>query len=169
MLIDYLVVPSPIWSGVGVTKQIPPVPLSPRFFIIVETLVTYWIACSYLTGVPAAQLRGHLSNMNVMQIIFARSKILLTEKLMNGALVTPSPDQRCDFMQIIINRELTHNGVWFTFNWKLTSRCYISAHIFTTREMVMTNHDMWLHDLTLQILRGENIDGSWKITVFLIP
>ena len=56
-------------SGVGVTKAISSVPLISRFFTIVKTLVTYWISCSYLTGVAAAQLRWHLSNMNVIQII----------------------------------------------------------------------------------------------------
>ena len=58
-----------ISSGVGVTKPISSVPLISRFFTIVKTLVTYWISCSYLTGVAAAQLRWHLSNMNVIQII----------------------------------------------------------------------------------------------------
>ena len=56
-------------TGVGVTRPISTVPLISRFFTIVKTLVTYWTACSYLTGVAAAQLRWHLSNMNVMQII----------------------------------------------------------------------------------------------------
>ena len=40
--------------GVGVTKAIFSVPLISRFFTIVKTLVTYWISCSYLTGVAAA-------------------------------------------------------------------------------------------------------------------
>ena len=56
-------------TGVGVTKPISSVPLITRFFTIVKTLVTYWTSCSYLTGVAAAQLRWHLSNMNVMQMI----------------------------------------------------------------------------------------------------
>ena len=55
--------------GVGVTEAISSVPLISRFFTIVKTLVTYWISCSYLTGVAAAQLRWHLSNINVIQII----------------------------------------------------------------------------------------------------
>ena len=57
------------WPGVGVTKANSSVPLISRFFTIVKALVTYWISCSYLTGVAAAQLRWHLSNMNVIQII----------------------------------------------------------------------------------------------------
>ena len=61
--------PSSSQPGVGVTKPIFSVPLISRFFNIDKTLVTYWISCSYLTGVAAAQLRWHLSNMNVMQII----------------------------------------------------------------------------------------------------
>ena len=56
-------------AWVGVTKPISSVPLISRFFTIVKTLVTYWTSCSYLTGVAAAQLRWHMSNMNVMQII----------------------------------------------------------------------------------------------------
>ena len=54
---------------VGITKAISSAPLISRFFTIFKTLVTYWLSCSYLTGVAAAQLRWHLSNMNVIQII----------------------------------------------------------------------------------------------------
>ena len=82
-------------TGVGVTKPIFPAPLFSEFFSIVETCVSYWISYLYLTGVAAAQLQWHLSNINVIQIglrsTFARSKILLMEKLNNGALVTPTP------------------------------------------------------------------------------
>ena len=50
-------------AGVGVTKPISPVPLFPRFFTIVETLVAYLISHPYLTGVTVAHLRRHLLNM----------------------------------------------------------------------------------------------------------
>ena len=53
-------------SGVGVTKLISSVPLFSKFFTIVKTDVCCWISGLYLTGVAAAQLRGHLSNMNVI-------------------------------------------------------------------------------------------------------
>ena len=56
-------------SGVGVTKPNSSVLLISRFFDFVKTLIIYWISCSYLTGVAAAKLRWHLSNMNAMQII----------------------------------------------------------------------------------------------------
>ena len=56
-------------SGVGVTKPISSVPLFSYFLRIAKTHVSYSISCSYLTGVAAAQLRWHLSNMNVIEII----------------------------------------------------------------------------------------------------
>ena len=67
----------PVWvrimqdcgTGVGVTKTISSVPLYSDFFSIIKTHVSYWISRLYLTGVAAAQLRWHLSNMNVIQII----------------------------------------------------------------------------------------------------
>ena len=55
--------------GVGVTKPISSVPLFSEFFNIIKTYVTYWISRLYLTGVAAAQLRWHLSNINVIRII----------------------------------------------------------------------------------------------------
>ena len=81
--------------GVGVTEPICSAPLFSSFFRIVETQANYWISHLYLTGVAAAQLWRHLSNMNVIKKnitdTFARSEILLTEKLMHRALVTPTP------------------------------------------------------------------------------
>ena len=56
-------------SGVGVTKPISSVPLFSEIFSIAKTRVSYWISRLYLTGVAAAQLRWHLSNINVIQII----------------------------------------------------------------------------------------------------
>ena len=69
---------------VGATKSISSVPLISRFFTIVKTLVTYWISCSYLTGVKYECEANNLTGT------FARSKILLSEKLTNGDLVTPT-------------------------------------------------------------------------------
>ena len=56
-------------SRVGVTKPISFVPLFSEFFSIVKTHVRYRISRWYLTGVAAAQLRWHLSNMNVIERI----------------------------------------------------------------------------------------------------
>ena len=60
---------SMIYAGVGVTKPISSVPLFSEFFSITKTHVSYWISRLYLTGVAAAQLRWHLSNINVIRII----------------------------------------------------------------------------------------------------
>ena len=59
---------SKYYTGVGVTKPFSSVPLFSYFLSIVNTHVSYWISRLYLTGVAAAQLRWHLSNMNVIQI-----------------------------------------------------------------------------------------------------
>ena len=53
-------------SGVGVTQPISPVPLFSEFFSIVK-IYEYWISRPYSRSVSAAQLRWHLSNMNVIQ------------------------------------------------------------------------------------------------------
>ena len=74
-LVCYLkeLVRSGVWSasapGVGVTKPISSVPLFSEFFNNAKTHVDYWISCLYLAGVAAAQLRWHLSNINVIQMI----------------------------------------------------------------------------------------------------
>ena len=63
--------------GVGVTKPISSVPLFSEIFSIAKTHVSYWISRLYLTGVAAAQLRWHLSKINVIQII---QEVLLTDQ-----------------------------------------------------------------------------------------
>ena len=63
--------------GVGVTKTISPVPLFSIFVSIIKTQVSCWILRLYLAGVAAAQLWWHLSNMNVIQIIW---KVLLQDR-----------------------------------------------------------------------------------------
>ena len=82
-------------SGVGVTKPIFSVPLFSQFFTMIKTLATCLIPHSYLTGVTAAELRRHLTNMNrdwkYVTYIFAIPEFSVTEKLTNGALVTPTP------------------------------------------------------------------------------
>ena len=55
------------WPGVGVTKPIFSVPLFSQFFTMIKTLATCMIPHSYLTGVTAAELRRHLTNMNVIE------------------------------------------------------------------------------------------------------
>ena len=52
--------------GWGLLRQFPPFR---EFFSIVKTNVSYWISRLYLAGVAAAQLRWHLSNMNVIRRI----------------------------------------------------------------------------------------------------
>ena len=54
---------------VGVTKPISSVPLFSEFFSTLKTNVGYWISRLYLADVAAAQLRWHLSNMNVIRKI----------------------------------------------------------------------------------------------------
>ena len=54
-------------SGVGVIKPIFSVPLFSQFFTMSKTLVTCMISRSYLIGVIAAELRRHLTNMNVIE------------------------------------------------------------------------------------------------------
>ena len=64
------------WTGMGVTKPISSVPLFSQIFSVVRTHVSYWISRLHLTGVAAAQLRGHLSNIHVIQSI---SEVLLPD------------------------------------------------------------------------------------------
>ena len=71
------------------------VPLFYHFVRMIKTPVTYLISRSYLAGVAAAQLRWHLSNMNVIINIWvakselAKSQILPKVELVNRAQVTP--------------------------------------------------------------------------------
>ena len=51
----------------GVTKPIPSFLLFSQSFSTVETHISYWISHLYLTGVTAAQLQWHLSNINMIQ------------------------------------------------------------------------------------------------------
>ena len=62
-----------------------------RPFTTIKTPVSYWIWCSYLTGVAAAELtpvkcENYWDNSTG---IFAKPKLFLTDTLTNGALVTP--------------------------------------------------------------------------------
>ena len=63
--------------GVGVTKPIFSVPLFSTSSVIVKTNVSYWISRLYLAGVAAAELRWHLSNMNVVHGIL---QVLLQDR-----------------------------------------------------------------------------------------
>ena len=56
-------------SGVGVTKPNSSAQLFSEFFGIIKTHVSHLISRLYLAGVAAAQLRWHLSNMDVIQRI----------------------------------------------------------------------------------------------------
>ena len=83
------------WPGVGVTKPISSVPLFSIFF-------QYYHNTSYLLNITFIFDRCRSSSAAVASVkykcdsnnlrgSFGRSKILLTEKLTNGALVTPTP------------------------------------------------------------------------------
>ena len=73
-------------------RQYPLFRYFPQIFSIVKTHVCYWISRLYLAGVTAAQLK-YKCDSNDSRGIFAGSKILLTEKLTNRALVTPAPEE----------------------------------------------------------------------------
>ena len=53
--------------GWGLLSQFFSILLFSTFSVIVKTNVSCWISHSYLAGFAAAQLRWHLSNMNVIQ------------------------------------------------------------------------------------------------------
>ena len=55
--------------GWGLLSQFLPLRCFSEFFSIVKIHVSYWISHLYLTGVTAAELRWHLPNINVIQII----------------------------------------------------------------------------------------------------
>ena len=55
--------------GGGVTKTISSVPLFADIFTIVNIHFSYWLSRLYLAGVTAAQLRRHLPNINVNEIV----------------------------------------------------------------------------------------------------
>ena len=61
---------------------------------MIKTLVTCAISRSYLPGVTTAELQRHPIKMNVIEsvlsYVLAKRKFLVTEKLANGALVTPT-------------------------------------------------------------------------------
>ena len=58
-----------ILPRVGVTKPISTIPLFSHFLYIFKTHVIYWMSRLYLTGVAAAQLRGHPSKINLIRRI----------------------------------------------------------------------------------------------------
>ena len=67
----------------GVTDPISSVPIISHIFRIMETLVFYW-SRSYLKRVSAAELKWHLPNMKVIEMISEvryLNKPLPTEKL----------------------------------------------------------------------------------------
>ena len=72
--------------GVGVIKAISFAPLFSQIFSIAKTHVRYWIL--RLCGVIPVKYECDSKNLTVT---FARSKILLTDKSTNGALVTLTP------------------------------------------------------------------------------
>ena len=83
-------------SGVGVTMLIFSAPLFSEFFSIAKAHVSCWISllifcrCHRSSAVVAPVKYKRDSNNS--RCTFARSKILLTEKSTNAALVTPTPE-----------------------------------------------------------------------------
>ena len=92
------------WNVRGcVTKPISSVPLISEIFSIAKTHVSYWISCLYAVA-PVK----YKCDSNNLRGTFDRSKILLTEKLTNGALVTPTPDLYA-----------AHHGGWQQTPWSI--------------------------------------------------
>ena len=87
---------TPSCPGVGITKPIFSVPSFSQFFRMIKTVVICMILSSYLAGVThrssAAVTPGKCEHdWNYLTYTFAKSKFPVTEKLPNGALVTPPP------------------------------------------------------------------------------
>ena len=81
-------------SGVGVTRAISSILLFSWFFSIANIYISYWISCSYLTGVTAAQLRWHLTNMKVVQKAdryFCRIKNVAYREINEWSFSNPHP------------------------------------------------------------------------------
>ena len=82
-------------SGVGVTKTIFSVPLFSKFFQHYQN-TGYLLNISFISGrcrrssAAVTPVKNEWDSNN-LKGTFARSKILLAEKLTNGALVTPTP------------------------------------------------------------------------------
>ena len=80
---------------VGVTKPISSIPLISSFGNDKINAYLLKIILSYLTGVTAAELWWHLTNMSMIQrmkvILLTELKSSMMEILTNGALVTPTP------------------------------------------------------------------------------
>ena len=99
-----------IWHQ-GVTKPIFSVPLFSTFSVIVKTNVSYWISRLYLAGVAVTPVKYECDPGNLTGT-FAISKISLTEKLANVALVTPTPVLSPGVLSIILNgwNDITHRN-----------------------------------------------------------
>ena len=77
-----------ICPGVGVTKPIFSVPLFSSFFIIIKTLVTYIISCSYIWQVSPQLCCGDTWHQTYT---LGKSKFPVTEKSTNWTYVSPTP------------------------------------------------------------------------------
>ena len=81
-------------QGVGVTKPISSVPLFSEYFRIIKAHVYYWISRLFdrcrrsLAAVAPVKCRYDSNNLRGT---FGKSNILLTGKLTNGVIVTPTP------------------------------------------------------------------------------
>ena len=80
---------------------------------VIKPLVTSMISCSYLTGVTAAELQRHLTNMNVIWCNYPIP--LLYQHFPNGDFATPTLDFKSIVMSkclhVNISRIVSHEDV----------------------------------------------------------
>ena len=82
-------------QGVGVTKLIFSVPLFSQFFRMIKTLHDIkfiFDRCHHSWAVETPAKYEHDWKYMYLTYTFAKSKFPVTEKLTNGALVTPTPE-----------------------------------------------------------------------------
>ena len=73
-----------------------------QFFITIKTIVTYWIPCSYLTGFTAAWLQWHFHIRMWFKGTVAKLLTFPSEKLTNGAPVTPTPFVHATHLYLVL-------------------------------------------------------------------
>ena len=122
----------------GVTKPI---------FSVVRTHVSYWISRLYLTGVTAAQLGAPVKykrDSKNPRGTFARSKILIAEKLTNGALVTPTPEVS-GHRAYIFSPAAIPGQLWHIYKKPIATNCWkstvfwcVASYLEVVRNVILT-------------------------------
>ena len=126
---------------VGVTNTISPVPSFSQFLGVIKILATHAISRSYLAEIAAVvvtsvKCRCDLKNLTCK---FARSKISLTEKLTNRALVTPPQDM----LWLFVARNMAHvQNLSKSSPW-CAQHCAILGHVIQRINLV---HPVWTYD-----------------------